>query len=360
MACNYALEVWDRYARDGAVTYTDSIVGMHHVVDMALPGRAIAAIDRKLAGDVVDGKPIWAAYAEPISALQDDDLDLPTPIAQAYYAIYNLFGAVFELTKLYDSGEIVIAQADTGAGFLDEWWTRTWDAWASHAFTYPPSVLDRETFEAIANGTPASGHPRIRAALASIATGQEPRPVSDAIAIGPTYYAAFYEQRYVVRERATNRMCLAGTAGMMIRRVAFAGKVVILAGDVSDDIGPYLTVVRGEELDSRDYGYRLEHVGARRIVAVGPDVDVVAASPREVGVLSARGYARLGDGAVTGATFDETGELLATWATSVITIWRDRTKLRELDLGAEILDAVFGAEDLVVTLRGGERRVRIA
>ena len=53
MACSYALAVWDRYAAAGPITYTDGVVGLQHMVDMTLPNRAIAAVDRKLSGDVV-------------------------------------------------------------------------------------------------------------------------------------------------------------------------------------------------------------------------------------------------------------------------------------------------------------------
>src|SRR5205085_4181691 len=91
IACSYAAEVWDRYAQGGPITYTDGVVGMQHMVDMTLPARALAAVDRRLAGDHVAPDDIWNSYREPISALQDGDLDLPDDIARAYYAIYNLY-----------------------------------------------------------------------------------------------------------------------------------------------------------------------------------------------------------------------------------------------------------------------------
>jgi hypothetical protein len=364
MACSYALEVWDRYALAGEpVVYTDGVVGMRHVVDMTLPNRAIAAVDRRLAGDVVDPEPIWEAYKEPISALQDDDLDFPTPIARAYHAIYNLFGVVFERTTLYDAGEIVVQQADTGPGFWDEWWTRTWDAWASRDIAYPPPALDAQTFDAIASGDLARAielaAPRVREALATLAG--DPIPASDALAVGGPYYAAFLHNRYVVRDRVDNRLRLSGSCGMTIRRVTFAGRLVIFAGDLVDDIGPYTTALLGEELDSRDYGYRKEYPGARRIAAVGTKTEIVPASTHEVGVLSADGYQRLDDGAVEGAALSD--ELLATFAGSRITLYerQHRRKLRELDVGATVLDVAFANEDLVVVLRGAPvRRISTA
>ena len=88
--CARALEVWERFAADaGKIRYMDSVVGLAHTVDLRLPADAfqaafgepdeatVAAIDRR--------------YLEPITALQDDDVEFPDEIGYAYYAIYNAF-----------------------------------------------------------------------------------------------------------------------------------------------------------------------------------------------------------------------------------------------------------------------------
>ncbi|MEK7725256.1 MAG: hypothetical protein AAB336_12960, partial [Acidobacteriota bacterium] len=56
------------------------------VVDKSLPKDAFEAVVRGQ-----DEKKIDWRYAEPISAMQDDDLEFPDQIEFAYYAIYNLF-----------------------------------------------------------------------------------------------------------------------------------------------------------------------------------------------------------------------------------------------------------------------------
>jgi hypothetical protein len=390
MACTYALEVWDRYVKQGEpVVYIDGVVGMRHVVDMSLPNRAIDGVDRKLFGDTFDPGPIWDAYKEPISALQDDDLDFPGEIALAYYAIYNLFGVVFERCKLYDDGETVVRQALRDEAYYEEWWTRTWDAWATRGdATYPASELDAETFAALEAGDLALAiercrhETRLHAVLLGLA-GRTDEAVavaarvlgldeddwlrrnvtriadSDAIVVGPKHYAAIFGARDIVRSVETHSLLMSGTCGFAIRRVALSGDLVVLAGDDRDDIGAYKTVLVGEELNSRDYGYRAEHLGTRTIVALGEQVALVGASDREVGVLTNRGYERLGEGRVTGAAFDEDGTHVVTYAGSAFTLWHraKQQKLVAMDLAAEIWAAIIADGRLVLACKNERARV---
>jgi hypothetical protein len=85
--CRNALRVWEAYAAQHApITYHDSVVGMHHVVEVDLPAAALACAERGERGDSIEYR-----YREPIVALQDDDLEFPPEIEFAYYAVYNLF-----------------------------------------------------------------------------------------------------------------------------------------------------------------------------------------------------------------------------------------------------------------------------
>jgi hypothetical protein len=85
--CHSALDVWEAYMqRQPPLTYVDSVVGMHHVVDALLPRDALLSV---VTG--TDQSAVARRYLEPIAALQDDDLTLPTEIEFAYYAIYNLY-----------------------------------------------------------------------------------------------------------------------------------------------------------------------------------------------------------------------------------------------------------------------------
>lgn len=90
--CRHALGVWEAYLRrHGPVEYVDSVVGLYHTVDSALPRDALTSVK---AGEDTAG--VSQRYLEPIAALQDDDLELPGHIELAYYAIYNLYRRAVE------------------------------------------------------------------------------------------------------------------------------------------------------------------------------------------------------------------------------------------------------------------------
>lgn len=85
--CEKALAVWTAYAsQKKKIRYADSVVGLSHIVDIALPGDAFNAAQQGL-----DSAHAAERYAEPITAMQDDDLEFPGNIEFAYYSIYNLF-----------------------------------------------------------------------------------------------------------------------------------------------------------------------------------------------------------------------------------------------------------------------------
>lgn len=85
--CRNALQVWQEYAAQfEKIDYVEGVVGTYQVVDKSLPKDAFEAVVRGQ-----DEKKIDWRYAEPISAMQDDDLEFPDQIEFAYYAIYNLF-----------------------------------------------------------------------------------------------------------------------------------------------------------------------------------------------------------------------------------------------------------------------------
>ena len=85
--CAKALAVWLSYASQKKKSrYVDGVVGLSHKVDMALPSDAFNA-----AQEGRDAAGVAERYAEPITAMQDDDLEFPRNIEFAYYSIYNLF-----------------------------------------------------------------------------------------------------------------------------------------------------------------------------------------------------------------------------------------------------------------------------
>lgn len=85
--CRNALRIWQEYAAQfEKIDYVENIVGTYQIVDKCLPKDAFEAVVRGH-----DEKKIDWRYAEPISAMQDDDLEFPDHIEFAYYSIYNLF-----------------------------------------------------------------------------------------------------------------------------------------------------------------------------------------------------------------------------------------------------------------------------
>ena len=86
IVCQHSLDVWNQFWPNVSLLYTDSVVGMCHEVDCELPSEAFYAV--KLGNykqSIVD------RYMEPITAMQDWDLEFPSSMKFAYYSIYNLY-----------------------------------------------------------------------------------------------------------------------------------------------------------------------------------------------------------------------------------------------------------------------------
>lgn len=87
MLCENALEIWNGFIQaQEQIEYVESIAGTHQVVDIHLPQEALQAAIRS-----ERSQEIARRYLEPITALQDDDLEFPEAFTFSYYAIYNLF-----------------------------------------------------------------------------------------------------------------------------------------------------------------------------------------------------------------------------------------------------------------------------
>lgn len=96
--CRNALDIWLKYVSQfEKIDYVEGVVGTYQIVDKCLPKDAFEAVVRGH-----DEKKIDWRYAEPISAMQDDDLEFPDNIEFAYYAIYNLFNKYILLQNIDD------------------------------------------------------------------------------------------------------------------------------------------------------------------------------------------------------------------------------------------------------------------
>lgn len=85
--CRNALEILNNYfEQTGEINYVESVVGSFQTVDSKLPSDAFESAQK---GENLHDTNY--RYAEPIAALQDDDLSFPGNITLGFYSIYNLF-----------------------------------------------------------------------------------------------------------------------------------------------------------------------------------------------------------------------------------------------------------------------------
>ena len=112
----HAVAAWEQYADlNPSLSYIESVVGTRQVVDRRLP---IDALQSARLG--VDLTHVEQRYLEPIAALQDDDLVLPSHIQFAYYSIYNLFKKYVRGAPIDDwliVNQAISAELDLDTGF---------------------------------------------------------------------------------------------------------------------------------------------------------------------------------------------------------------------------------------------------
>jgi hypothetical protein len=90
IVCQKALDSWRLFMGEvGQISYNDSVVGMYHVLDGRLPGDAFHEAFNS--SSEYTAAVVSERYLEPITALQDADLELPNGFDLAYYGIYNAF-----------------------------------------------------------------------------------------------------------------------------------------------------------------------------------------------------------------------------------------------------------------------------
>lgn len=85
--CENALGILEKYFKEsGRIEYVESVVGTLQVFDPKLPRDAFFSAQKGENLDDTDYR-----FAEPIAAMQDDDLSFPNHIELGFYSIYNLF-----------------------------------------------------------------------------------------------------------------------------------------------------------------------------------------------------------------------------------------------------------------------------
>lgn len=113
--CEFALHRWWAFVEQSApIRYVETVVGTEQWVDTRLPDDALAC-----AQVGADTRRVAVRYREPVTALQDDDLEFPDPVEYAYYALYNLFRKYVEASPIDDW--LIVNQALSSSERPLEW-----------------------------------------------------------------------------------------------------------------------------------------------------------------------------------------------------------------------------------------------
>jgi hypothetical protein len=111
------LPIWNAYAESNKLEYTDTVVGMHHVVRKDILFRTLETIRGELANSKTQKHQIeqlTEEFRDPIVAMQDFDWGLPYSAEKTFYALKNFLDALNgrEITIFGDSQiYLVINQA---------------------------------------------------------------------------------------------------------------------------------------------------------------------------------------------------------------------------------------------------------
>ena len=87
------LKIWDKYSSTNELTYTDSVVGMNHIVDKDILKNTIFEIEKMTNANTNKIAKLKEDFSDPIVSLQDDDWELPYEVLHAFYSVNNLLDA---------------------------------------------------------------------------------------------------------------------------------------------------------------------------------------------------------------------------------------------------------------------------
>ncbi|MEE9349190.1 MAG: hypothetical protein V3U80_04020 [Flavobacteriaceae bacterium] len=92
-----ALPIWTKFAINNKLSYTESVTGTHQTIKGNLLEKALQTVNQEFKNPNSkqnDLKILFDTFTEPITAIQDNDWDLPKEVSLVFYAIYNLLIAI--------------------------------------------------------------------------------------------------------------------------------------------------------------------------------------------------------------------------------------------------------------------------
>lgn len=92
-----AMPIWNDFVKVNELKYRDSVVGLNHEIAPDILERGIKAVEimqrKSILSKLFSVSPLSGSldeFLEPITAMQDLDWELPYPVAQLFYSVYNL------------------------------------------------------------------------------------------------------------------------------------------------------------------------------------------------------------------------------------------------------------------------------
>lgn len=110
--CGKTLPIWEDYCNNYSLSYTDSVVGMHHEVRQQLLFDSVAFCENilrlpfynKSEIDLKTLNSLLEEFSDPIVAMQDSDWELSYAAERTFFAVYNLlYGLKADQSKFSES-----------------------------------------------------------------------------------------------------------------------------------------------------------------------------------------------------------------------------------------------------------------
>ncbi|MFH0894689.1 MAG: hypothetical protein V2A54_09655 [Bacteroidota bacterium] len=102
-----ALVSWDTMKSEKEVSYHDSIVFLRHNFKNNFLQLVLDAVEKNNKDEIIN---LYTDFAEPITALQDDDFTLSYSVEKTFYGFYNLLKSLIDKEdRTFDQVPVVVS-----------------------------------------------------------------------------------------------------------------------------------------------------------------------------------------------------------------------------------------------------------